>query len=107
MAEVIALPKKCPGCKRIMTPPNKLVRVGGIIDRCLICVEEQAHKDLMKWLSGEGDTIFFCSNIGDEDAECTVVHSFGRNYMQIYTTEELLEEVEYRRNETSEGSAER
>jgi|GEM_PF-5807130 len=94
---VINLPERCPICKREIKHSNRLVTIPGFMGkRCLICAEEVAHKDIMGYLTGDKSPMFICSSIGQEDAECDMFYTNGRNYLQLYTTAELVEEVLYR-----------
>jgi superfamily II helicase len=98
--KVVKLPKRverCLKCKREIKTPNRLVNLPGMQTKwCLICHEEEAHKDIMSYLAGKGTPTFICSNIGQEDAECDVMFVAGRNYLTLHTTDELLEEVQRR-----------
>lgn len=83
MADIVKLPKKCPGCKREVNSLNKLVEVVSGLPRCLICVEEMTHKEIMDYLTGKTGPVFMCSNIGQQNGQCEI-YVPERDYKVLY-----------------------
>jgi hypothetical protein len=61
----------------------------------MACVENEEHERTMEWLESKDGPIFACHNVGDEDGYCEVITP-GREYLHLYTTSELLEEIQNR-----------
>ena len=86
---------KCFKCKRIVEKPNKLVPIweGAETKWCLICIEEQEHKDIIDYLEGKKSVTFMCGEDG-----CDILTP-KRDYLARYSSKELLVELQMRLGE--------